>query len=144
MGCPAEKQPHPFTRAPGAPVHFPGVDGPAFVAPGMALGSAAAWPLQQLRCGASPHPPSPLSLLSAPPAEKAEWSVPSEPVTVTAAVTAAEERARRGGGDGRTEGGSIPACHCGAAAAAARKPLRENTSPLVVAHIPQRRDHRRS
>lgn len=91
-------------------MHFPGVDGPAFVAPGMALGSAAAWPLQQLRCGASPHPPSPLSLLSAPPAEKAEWSVPSEPVTVTAAVTAAEERARRGGEtDGRKEAPSLPA-----------------------------------
>lgn len=116
----------PQTAGTGAwetPVYFP-IDARCCQA-GMALGDPADSLLLQLLWAASPHPCSPLSPSPPPPppAGKAEWFLPCEPVTVTAAVTAAEVWEQRG-----EKEGSIPACHCSAAAAAALKPLREDLS----------------
>lgn len=122
------------TRAPETPVYFP-IDGRCCEA-GMALGYPAdslLLLLQQLLWRASPHPRCPVSPL--PPAEKAEWFIPCEPVT----VTAAEVWEQRG-----EKEGSIPACHCSAAAAAALKPLREDLYSHRLQDFPRRtrEDHR--
>ena len=70
------------------------IDDRLFSHTGMALDAAAAAAAVD---NLSLHPCSPPRPPSSPPADKPEWFLPGEPVTVTAAVTAAEVCEQRGG-----------------------------------------------
>lgn len=76
-------------------------------------------------CGQPLCSASLLSSSSSPPADKPEWFLPGEPVTVAAAEQGAEVWAQGGGQASST------ACHCSAAAAASLEPHQRDPFPFM-------------